>query len=63
MRKDEAVVFMSEIIEAENTKFAQHNNMPEDQIKEFNNQSRDRLYFLNNLVYDALKVNGVIIEE
>ena len=62
-RKDEAVVFMSEIIEAENTKFAQHNNMPEDQIKEFNNQSRDRLYFLNNLVYDALKVNGVIIEE
>jgi hypothetical protein len=63
MRKDEAVVFMSEIVEAENIKFAQHNNIPEEQIKEVNNQSRDRLYFLNSLVYDALKVNGVIVEE
>lgn len=60
MSKEDVVKLMSDIVEKENIKMAQHNNISSDMIDEYVNQSRPMLEYLNEKVYDALLSVGII---
>jgi hypothetical protein len=60
MSKEDVVKLMSDIVEKENIKMAQHNNISSDMIDEYVNQSRPMLEYLNEKVYDGLLNVGII---
>lgn len=61
MYRDEAVKLMTDTIDEFNRYQALQNNMSSDQIEEYIKQNRDQLEFVNGMLYDVLKSNGVII--
>ena len=60
MSKEDVVKLMSDIVEKENIKMAQHNNISPDMIDEYVNQSRPMLEYINEKVYDGLLNVGII---
>ncbi len=60
MSKEDVVKLMSDIVEKENIKMAQHNNISSEMIDEYVNQSRPMLEYLNEKVYDGLLNVGII---
>lgn len=61
MYRDEVVKLMTDTIDEFNRYQAAQNNIPSDQIEEYIVQAREQLEFVNGMLYDVLKNNGVII--
>jgi hypothetical protein len=61
MYRDEVVKLMTDTIDEFNRYQAVQNNIPSDQIEEYIVQAREQLEFVNGMLYDVLKNNGVII--
>ena len=60
MDRDIAVELMCNTVDEFNRYQAAQNNIPSDQIEEYIAQSRDQMAFVNGMIYDALKANGII---
>jgi hypothetical protein len=60
MYRDEVVKLMSDAIDNMNRQGAQQSGIPESQIEEFITSGRTQLDFVNGMLYDILKNNGVI---
>ena len=60
MYRDEVVNLMCETVNTLNRKMAAQTNMPSDQIEQFIKQGQDQLKYVNGMLYDTLKENGVI---
>jgi len=61
MYRDEAVKLMTDTIDDFNRYQGQANGIPPEQIEEYIQQSREQMEFVNGMLYDVLKSNGVII--
>lgn len=61
MYREEAVQLMCDTVNETNRYLAGQNNMSENQIEEYIAQSQEQLKFMNGIIYDALKQNGVIV--
>lgn len=61
MYRDEAVKLMTDTIDDFNRYQGQINGIPSEQIEEYIQQSREQMEFVNGMLYDVLKSNGVII--
>jgi transcriptional/translational regulatory protein YebC/TACO1 len=61
MYRDEAVKLMSDTIDEFNRYQAVQNSVPSDQIEEYIKQGRQQMDFINGMLYDVLKQNGVIL--
>ena len=62
MTKEEVVMLMSNTVDEFNRQSAMHNSYPVDQIEEFISQGRQQMEYVNGILYDVLKENGVISE-
>jgi hypothetical protein len=62
MTKEEVVMLMSDTVDEFNRQSAMHNSYPLDQIEEFIAQGRQQMEYVNGILYDVLKENGVISE-
>lgn len=60
MYRDEAVKLMTDTIDEFNRYQAVQNNIPSDQIEEYIKAGRQQMEFVNGMLYDVLKENGVI---
>lgn len=60
MYRDEAVKLMTDTIDEFNRYQAAQNNVPSDQIEEYIKAGRQQMEFVNGMLYDVLKENGVI---
>jgi hypothetical protein len=60
MSKEDVIKLMSDVVEKENIKMAQHNNISSDMIDEYVKQSRPMLDHLNEKIYDVLLNVGII---
>jgi hypothetical protein len=54
MSKEDVIKLMSDVVEKENIKMAQHNNVSAEMIDEYVKQSRPMLDHLNEKIYDVL---------
>lgn len=61
MYRDEAVKLMTDTIDEYNRYQAVQNNVPSEQIEEYIEKSKEQLDFVNGMLYDVLKNNGVIL--
>lgn len=62
MTKEEVVMLMSNTVDEFNRQSAINNNYPLDQIEEFISQGRQQMEYVNGILYDVLKENGIISE-
>jgi hypothetical protein len=60
MERDIAVEIMCNTVDEFNRYQAAQNGMPSEQIEEYITQTRDQMAFVNGIIYDALKSNGII---
>lgn len=60
MNKEDVVKLMSDIVEKENIKMAQHSNVSSEMIDEYVKQSRPMLDYLNQTIYNELVNAGII---
>jgi len=60
MNKEDVVKLMSDVVEKENIKMAQHSNVSAEMIDEYVKQSRPMLDHLNEKIYDVLLNVGII---
>lgn len=58
--REEAVKIMSDTIEAFNRKVGEQSGVSSEDVEKIIQDSRDQLIYMNGLIYDALKDNGVI---
>lgn len=61
MYRDEAIKLMSDTIDEFNRYQAAQNNVPADQVEEYIKTGRQQMEFVNGMLYDVLKQNGVIL--
>ncbi len=61
MYKDEAIRIMTDTVEQFNRYLGQKYGLTLEQIEENIKKSRVELDYMNGLIYDALKQNGVIL--
>lgn len=61
MYRDEVVKIMTDTIDNFNRQQAEVHGMPADQIEEYIKQGRQQMEFVNGMLYDVLKENGVIL--
>ena len=59
--RDEAVKLMTDTIDEFNRYQGAQNGVSWDQIEEYINQGRQQMEFVNGMLYDVLKQNGVIL--
>lgn len=60
MYRDEAIQLMTDTINAFNRQMAAQQGMPMDQAESYIEQSQQQLMYVNGMLYDVLKENGVI---
>lgn len=60
MYRDEVVKLMTDTIDNFNRYQGQMNNINEAEIEEYIKQGREQMEFVNGMLYDLLKENGVI---
>jgi hypothetical protein len=60
MSKEDVIKLMSDVVEKENIKMAQHSNVSAEMIDEYVKQSRPMLDHLNEKIYDVLLNVGII---
>jgi hypothetical protein len=60
MYREEAVKLMSDTIDAFNRYQAEQNGIDQTQIEEYIKTAREQMEFVNGMLYDTLKANGVI---
>lgn len=60
MYRDEAVKIMSDAVEEFNRFLAEKTGVTPEQTEEYIQKSRVQLDYVNGLIYDTLKYNGVI---
>lgn len=60
MSKEDVIKLMSDVVEKENIKMAQHSNVSAEMIDEYVKQSRQMLDHLNEKIYDVLLNVGII---
>jgi hypothetical protein len=62
MTKEEAVALMCNAVDEFNRFNAAQNNYPADQIEEFIASGQEQMQYVNGMIYDVLKLHGVIAE-
>ena len=60
MYRDEAVQLMTDTINSFNRHMAAQQGMPSEQVESFIEQGQQQLMYVNGMLYDVLKENGVI---
>lgn len=60
MYRDEVVKMMSDLIDNFNRHGAMQSGMPAEQVEQFISQGRTNLEYVNGMLYDMLKENGII---
>ena len=60
MYRDEIVKMMTDFIDDFNRQQGRQNGVDDEQIEEYIKQGREQMEFVNGMLYDLLKVNGVI---
>jgi len=60
MYRQEAVKLMCDTVDEYNREQARHNNMDLAAIEDYIAASREQMEFVNGMLYDTLKSNGVI---
>lgn len=60
MYRDEVIKLMTDTIDNFNRYQGQMNNINEAEIEEYIKQGREQMEFVNGMLYDLLKENGVI---
>jgi hypothetical protein len=60
MYRQEAVKLMCDTVDEYNREQARHNNMDLAAIEDYIATSREQMEFVNGMLYDTLKSNGVI---
>jgi hypothetical protein len=60
MYKSEVIEIMCQTVEEFNRYMAKSQNVSQEQTEETISQMRPQLFYMNSLIYDALKDNGVI---
>lgn len=61
MYREEAVRLMTDTIDEYNRQQAEVHGMSSEQIEEYIVQQKEQLDFVNGMLYDVLKQNGVIL--
>ena len=61
MYRDEVLQLMCNTIDEFNRYQAQQQGAPMDQVEEYIKQSKEQMEFVNGMLYDMLKDNGVIV--
>lgn len=59
--REEAVKIMSDTIEAFNRKVGEQSGVSSEDVEKIIKDSRDQLMYMNGLIYDTLKDNGIIV--
>ena len=60
MYRDEAIQLMTDTINSFNRSMAAQQGMPSEQVEAFIEQGQQQLMYVNGMLYDVLKDNGVI---
>lgn len=60
MEKTEVVKLMNDTIHGWNRQIAKEQQMPEEVIEKWIQESFEQLNFVNGMLYDTLKGNGII---
>lgn len=60
MYRDEAVALMCDTVDEFNRYQAAQQGVPSEQIEEYIVAGREQMEFVNGMLYDVLKTNGVI---
>lgn len=60
MYRDEAIKLMTNTIDDFNRQQGDLNGIPREQIEAYIEQCKDQMDFVNGMLYDVLKENGVI---
>lgn len=60
MYRDEAIQLMTDTINSFNRSMAAQQGMPSEQVESFIEQGQQQLMYVNGMLYDVLKDNGVI---
>jgi hypothetical protein len=60
MYREEAVKLMCDTVDEYNREQARHNNMDLAAIEDYIASQRQQMEFVNGMLYDTLKSNGVI---
>ena len=60
MYRDEAIKLMTNTIDDFNRQQGDLNGIPREQIEAYIEQGKDQMDFVNGMLYDVLKENGVI---
>jgi len=60
MYRDEVITLMCETVNEMNRSMAAKNNMPSEQIEGFIKEGQQQMKYVNGILYDTLKENGVI---
>lgn len=60
MYREEAVKLMCDTVDQYNREQAHHNNMDVAAIEDYIASSRQQMEFVNGMLFDTLKSNGVI---
>lgn len=60
MERNEVVELMNNTIQGWNRQIAKEQQMPEEVIEKWISESAEQLNFVNGMLYDTLKGNGVI---
>lgn len=61
MYREEAIQLMCDTIDDFNRQQGSMNGLPAEQVEEYIVQARPQMEFVNGMLYDTLKANGVII--
>ena len=61
MYRDEAVKLMTDTIDEFNRYQGAQNGVSSEHFEEYINQGRQQMEFVNGMLYDVLKQNGVIL--
>lgn len=61
MYREEAIQLMCDTIDDFNRQQGSMNGLPAEQVEEYIVQTRPQMEFVNSMLYDTLKANGVII--
>ena len=61
MYREEAVKLMCDTIDEFNRYQSDQQGIPRAQIEEYITQGRQQMEFVNGMLYDVLKTNGVIL--
>ena len=62
MNREEVVRLMCNTVDEFNRYNAAQNNFSSEQIEEFILAGREQMEFVNGMLYDVLRENGVIVE-